>query len=99
MVSKSKVMKVEITNVLDVKNPLSQVIIALVIANSFFDLTMETGPAVFESVSFKIVYMLFALYVLNCYKNGGCDALAMVSGVMIIILETLLLCSKVMSKI
>ena len=84
----SKITKVEITSLIDVTSPTSQIIICLVIANSLVDLMYATSILTLHKITYNLVFLLFTLYVLNCYKSGGCSTLALVSSVALIILET-----------
>jgi hypothetical protein len=66
-------------------------LIALVVANSLLDIMFARSIYVIHTLSINLVFLLFTLYVLNCYKSGGCNTLAFVSSVMLIVLESLYL--------
>ena len=88
---KSKIAKIEITNIIDIESPTSKILIALVVANSLLDIMFARSIYVIHTISISLVFLLFTLYVLNCYKSGGCNTLALVSSVMLILLEGLYL--------
>jgi hypothetical protein len=88
---KSKIAKIEITNIVDVESPTSKILIALVVANSLLDIMFARSIYVIHTLSINLVFLLFTLYVLNCYKSGGCNTLALVSSVLLIVLEGLFL--------
>lgn len=88
---KSKIAKIEITNIVDVESPTSKILIALVVANSLLDIMFARSIDVIHTLSVKLVFLLFTLYVLNCYKSGGCNTLALVSSALLIVLEGLYL--------
>lgn len=84
---KSKIAKIEITNMIDVESPTSKIWIALVVANSLLDIMFSKSIYGVRAVSMNLMFLLFALYVLNCYKSGGCNTLALVSSLLLIFLE------------
>lgn len=88
---KSKIAKIEITNIVDVESATSKILIALVVANSLLDIMFARSIYVVHTLSINLVFLLFTLYVLNCYKSGGCNTLAMVSSVLLIVWEGLFL--------
>jgi hypothetical protein len=88
---KSKIAKVEITNIIDVESPTSKILIALVVANSLLDIMFARSIYVIHTLSINLVILLLTLYVLNCYKSGGCNTLALASSVLLIVLESLYL--------
>ena len=88
---KSKVAKIEITNIVDIESPTSKILIALVVANCLLDIMFARSIYVLHTLSINLVFLLFTLYVLNCYKSGGCNTLALVSSVLLIVLEGLFL--------
>ena len=90
-IMKSKVAKIEITNIVDVESPTSKILISLVVANSLLDIMFAKSVYVVHTLSFNIVFLLFTLYVLSCYKSGGCNNLALVSSLLLILLEAMYL--------
>ena len=88
---KSKITKIQITNIIDIESTTSKILIALVVANSLLDIMFSRSIYVIHKLSINTVFLLFTLYVLNCYKSGGCNKLALASSIFLIFFEALYL--------
>lgn len=92
---KSKIARVEITNIIDIESPLSKILIALFAANAFVDIMFARSFDVLRMLSLEVVFLLFTLYILNCYRSGGCNTLASISTAFLILFEVLYLATRV----
>ena len=82
--SKSKRPVLEIEQVLDIKDPMSQIILFLSALDILLLITSATPSTDLpDKLLFRIVEVLLILYVLSCYRNGKCHVLAMVLALLV----------------
>ena len=90
-------MKIQVSTALDLKNPMSRMIMAVLIGNSVLKLVQTTNiQQTARELTIYTISMLFALYVLSCYRNGGCNVLAMFVATLILVTELLVFLTSVM---
>ena len=99
-------MQIDINTTLDVQHPLTVSLMLLAVANAVMKIawpsTTEANRPLsvhFRDVASHVLYMLFAVYVIGCYRNGNCNALAAALSWLLILTEICTLVSSVHSDI
>ena len=94
-------MKIEVKSAkkaMDLDHPGSKLILFLLAANSLTDLfyaSALSSPVLFHKLAVNGVFTFFTLYVLGCYRNGGCHVLALAMLTLTAVLSSLELIAKV----
>tara|TARA_Y100001936_G_scaffold234196_1_gene260956 strand:+ start:379 stop:681 length:303 start_codon:yes stop_codon:yes gene_type:complete len=79
--------KIEIKQILNLQDPLAKTLFFLGIANILFLLIVnKINTTAIDMALQQLVNVLFMLYVLSCFKNGGCNVLAFVISMLAILL-------------
>lgn len=79
--------KIEIEQVLNLKDPMAKLIFTLGMINLL--VTLVTSAMTVNTIDLilqQLVNLLFMLFVLSCFKNGNCSVLAFVVSVLTILL-------------
>lgn len=81
----SKKAKMEIKQILDIEDPMSKTILALGLLNVFmFFVTTHLSTMNMETVFAMLIHLMFALYMLSCFRNGNCNIFAFVLSILLI---------------
>ena len=84
-------MMLEIKSCLDIKHPMTAMLITLVLTNAVLAITSGIMRrhvlGTLGAVSQHVTFMLFAVYVIDCYRNGKAPVLATIITLLLVAAE------------